>query len=179
MPSSSWSSWIRIDGRNRITVPPPGRTRTPRSCIALITGVDGFFTGKGEWGTAAKPGLDLVTYKKDAARVAALADAPEVAVGGHPDAALPLDRLDDHGRDRVVQHLVEGVEVIEGDVPDAFEHGCERVAILRVGRRRQGAEGAPVVGAMRGNDADTPGRDARELERRLDRLGSRVCKRDP
>ena len=64
-------------------------------------------------------------------------------------------------------------------MPDALEHGCEGIAILGIGRRRQGAEGAPVVGPMRGNDADAAGRDARELECGLDCLGSRVSKRDP
>src|SRR5207237_3123694 len=64
---------------------------------------------EGERAAGPKTGLDLVTYKKDAAHVAAFADPFQVAVSGHSDTALPLDRLDDHGRDRIVQHPVEGV----------------------------------------------------------------------
>src|SRR2546429_2848729 len=134
---------------------------------------------EGERAAGPKPRLDLVTYKKDAAPVAAFADPFQVAVGGHSDTALPLDRLDDHGRDRVVEHAVEGVEVIEGDVASALEHRCEGIPILGVGRCRKGAKGASMVSPMRGNDADTPGRDAREFERGLDRLGTRVSKGDP
>src|SRR5256885_9276901 len=54
-------------------------------------------TGEGERTAGPKPGLDLVTYKKDAAPVAAFADPLQVAVGGHSDTALPPDRLRRHG----------------------------------------------------------------------------------
>ena len=135
--------------------------------------------GKGEGTPSPKPRLDLVTYKKDAAGVTPVADAPQIAVGGHPDAALSLDRLDDHGGDRVVQHLVKGVEVIERDVADAFQHRCEWIAILRVGGGGKGAKGSSVISAVGGDDADAPGGHAREFQGRLDRLGARVSKRDP
>src|SRR5437588_116369 len=107
---------------------------------------------EGKLAACPKTGLDLVAYKKDAARVAAFADPFQVAVGGHSDTALPLDRLDDHGRDRVVQHPVEGAEVIEGDMASALEHRCEGIPILGVGSRGQGTEGASMVSPMRGND---------------------------
>src|SRR5438445_13762524 len=123
---------------------------------------------EGELAAGPKTGLDLVTYKKDAAPVAAFADPFQVAVGGHSDTALPLDRLDDHGRDRVVEHPVEGVEVIEGDVADAFQHRREGVPILGVRSRGQGTEGASVVSPMRGTGADASGGHARKLERGLD-----------
>src|SRR6202022_3098847 len=99
--------------------------------------------------------------------------------GGHADAALSLDGLDDHRRDRVVQDLVQGVEVIERDVGDAFLHRREGIAILRVGGGGEGAKGASVIGAVRGDDADASRGDAREFERRLDRFGARVPEGDP
>src|SRR5205823_799540 len=101
-------------------------------------------------------------------------------VTGEGAAVAPLGHaLADRGRDRVVQHRVQCIEVIERDVADTLQHRSERISVLRVGGGGEGAEGAPVVGPMRGNDADAPGGDARELERGLDRLGSRVSKRDP
>src|SRR6202022_4482294 len=134
---------------------------------------------EGEGAAGSKPGLDLVAYKKDAAGVASFADTPQVTVGGHADAALSLDGLDDHGRDRVVQDLVQRLEVIERDVADAFQHRREGIAILRVGGGGEGAKGASVIGAVRGDDADASGGDTREFEPRLDRFGARVPEGDP
>src|SRR2546427_9146921 len=71
------------------------------------------FAREGEGAARPKPGLDLVTYKKDAARVAPLPDIPEIAIGRNADAAFALDRLDDYGCDRVVPHPVHSVEVVE------------------------------------------------------------------
>src|SRR5712692_2337214 len=56
---------------------------------------DDVLTGEGKWAPGPKPGLDLVTYKKDASGVAPSADAFQIAVGGHPDAARPRERRDD------------------------------------------------------------------------------------
>jgi len=64
-------------------------------------------------------------------------------------------------------------------VADALEHWCEWIAILRVGGRGEGAKGAPVVGTVRGDDADASRCDARELKGCLDGFGARVSKRDP
>src|SRR5207302_7443132 len=72
-----------------------------------------------------------------------------------------------------------GVEVIEGDVADTLKHWCERIPVLGVRGGGKGPKGSAVVRAVRGDDADAPGRDAREFERGLDRFGARVSKGDP
>jgi hypothetical protein len=59
IPSSSWASWIRIDGRNRITVPPGGQDEDASLLHRLDHGSRGFLQLDGQHHAAAADLADL------------------------------------------------------------------------------------------------------------------------
>ena len=63
--------------------------------------------------------------------------AAQVLGGRRIDAALSLDRLDQHRGDRPVDRGPHGVEVAPRDVPEAFRHRLERFVLGRLSGRRQ------------------------------------------
>jgi len=132
-----------------------------------------------EGAPGAKLGLDLVTDEERAAGPAPLADPLQIAGGRDADASLALDRFDDDRRDRVIERGVHRLEIVERDMPNPREHWLEGIPVAGVAGRREGAKGAPVVGAMRRDDPGAPGRNPRVFQCRLHRLGARIAEGDP
>ncbi|KAI3475961.1 hypothetical protein L1887_62519 [Cichorium endivia] len=139
----------------------------------------------------AEPGLDLVADEEHVVLAAQLLDALEVSIAGHDNARLALDRLHEERGDLVavlVEDLFEVVCIVVADVhvidarTDAVEEGTETGARLGVGGHGDDAEGAAVEVACDREQTRLALGDAllhvaplaRELERRLDRLGARV-----
>ena len=131
------------------------------------------------------PGLHLVVHVQDAVLSAQLGE-PAREVGGHVDeAALALDRLEHDAGDLVpVDQRGEGVErVVRGHASvrvragRAIDLGRERAEALLVDllvRHRHRQEGAAVEGVVEDDDPGASGRGASDLDRVLDRLGTRV-----
>ena len=107
-------------------------------------------------------------------RVTAFTDALQIAVVWNANAAFALDRFDDHRGDRIVQGLLQRIEVVEGNVADAFQHRRKWLPVFRIGGGSERPESPAVVGAMGGNDAGPPCRDPGVFQGRLDRFGARV-----
>ena len=135
--------------------------------------------------------LDLVGDEDDAVGGAPVLERGEVAVGGHDEAALALDGLDDEagqvggpdrllevadgacGRGGAVETVVQRVGVGgavhvagEGAEADRVRHGLEV--------HRHGEVGAPVVGVLEHGDTGAAGVLAGDLDAVLDRFRARV-----
>ncbi len=88
---------------------------------------------------------------------------------------LALDRLDDERRDVPACELArERVQIAEADRIAARQQRPEALAELDAAVERQRAEREPVEGVLGVQDARTAGGGARDLDRRLDRLGAGV-----
>ena len=119
--------------------------------------------------------------------VADLSQARQELVVRDDVAALALDRLDEDGRELVRWHealedaLLELVEAgaAVGHVVDTGHQRPEAGVVLglRPGQR-DGAVGPAVEGAQEGDHVLAPGVEARQLERRLDDLRTRVAQED-
>src|SRR5436309_2271317 len=108
-----------------------------------------------------------------------LARRGEVLGGRDVDAALPLDRLEDHRRGVAVDRLPERVGVVVRDVDEPGDEGLERLPEVPPPRRAERAHRAAVEPAHRGDDLRPARGRAGELQRRLDRLGPRVAQEHP
>src|SRR5436309_2687433 len=128
---------------------------------------------------AAHPRLHLVEDEEGPRRVADLPRRGEVLGGRDVDAALPLDRLEDHRRGVAVDRLPERVDVVVRDVDEPGDEGLERLPEVPPPRRAERAHRAAVEPAHRGDDLRPARGRAGELQRRLDRLGPRVAQEHP
>src|SRR3954451_4706306 len=147
---------------------------------------------------AAESRLDLVRDEHDAVLPGDLPEPWQEAGRGHDVAALTEHGLDDDPRDAVgVDDLPEGqvelllpvararvgtmpaagrsIAVRVGRVVDGARQGLERAAVdVLGGRQGHRLRGPAVVAVAERHHGGTPGRDPRELDRGLDRFGSRV-----
>ena len=96
--------------------------------------------------------LYLVEDQEDAGGIADLPEPGEVAVVGHHDAALALDRLDEHRRGAAVDGALDRAEVVVGHVLEAARQGLEAVMVLLLGGGGDGGERAPVEAAAHRDD---------------------------
>ena len=131
---------------------------------------------------AAHAALDLVADEKQVLLVAERAQALEELGVGRRHAALALDRLDHH-RDRLlVDRGLDGLEVVVVGVREADRQRV--VALLAPGLRRRGdRRERTAVEALAERDnlvaaAVLAAPLARQLDRRLIRLGARVAEED-
>ena len=125
-----------------------------------------------------EPGLDLVEHQQRAPVGAELAHAGQVVRRRGDDAALPLDRLDQHRRGgAVVERLLERAEVVVGDLVEAVGHRRERRLLGRLPGGRQRGQGAAVEGAVRREHdvATVARRGASQLQRALVGLGPGIA----
>jgi len=89
---------------------------------------------------------------------------------------LPLHRLDDERRDVAARQLgFERREVPERHCVAARQKRPEALAELLVAVDRHGPKRQPVEATLAVDDARPAGRGAGELQRTLDRLGSRAA----
>ena len=145
-----------------------------------------------------KPGLDLVGDEQDPVLAGDLAEPRQEARRRDDVAALAEDRLDDDRRDPVrVDELVErqvelglpvagarvggvgaaggSIAVRVGRVVDGPGQRLEGAPVDVLGGRQRHRLGGPaVVAVAEGQDRRPAGRDARQLDRGLDRLRARV-----
>ena len=130
---------------------------------------------------AADAGLHLVVEQQRAVAVAELPRELEPRAVERPDAALALDRLDQHRAGVGADGGRERGEVVARHMLEAGGHGLERLALGGRPAGRERRERAPVEGALDAHDAvlGRPAacapRSARELDRGLDRLGARIA----
>ena len=142
--------------------------------------------------------LDLVGDEQDVVTAADRCDALQEARRRHDEAALALDRLDDHGghvlrREVRIERLLEEADVqLREIVPLEW---CERpvrvwigkvrdvrrrrphkghARVLRLARGGHRGVGPAVEGVLECDDPLPAGRDARDLHRVLDRLRAAV-----
>ena len=129
---------------------------------------------------ASEPGLDLVDHHQGADLVAQLADPAEVLVARRVHATLALDRLDQHGGDRTVDRGPHRIEVAPRHVTEPFGHRLERLVFGRLAGGRERRQGASVEAAERADHRVTAPATvlAGQLDRALDRLGTRVREED-
>ena len=138
-----------------------------------------FFIGE-ELARAADARLDLVEDEQRVIFVAELAHALEVAGRWRVDAALALDRLEQHGARLVAHHGRELREVVVMDVVEAVRQRPEALVVMRLARRRQRRDRAAVEGVPRADDlrflrVEAVRVLACDLDRALVRLRARVA----
>src|SRR5688500_16754121 len=100
-----------------------------------------------------------------------------ILLAGWPNAALALDKLDDHGGGGFAHGGVKRLNSVERNVGKAIKQRGERLTILWLPGGRERAEGPAVEAAHGGDDASAPGEDASGLERAFDRLRARVAQK--
>ena len=91
------------------------------------------------------------------------------------DDAVPDDRLGEKQRHVLAaQLLLDRAEVVEGHAGEAGKERLEAVGEGGVAVRRERSQRQPVEAVLDGDDARSAGRRPPELDRRLDRLGTRA-----
>ncbi len=91
----------------------------------------------------------------------------------------PLDRLDDERGDVAGAQLpLEALEVAERDARAAGQQRAEALLEEVVADERERAERDAVEARLARDQARAPGRGARELHRRVDRLGAGAREED-
>jgi hypothetical protein len=131
---------------------------------------------------AAETGLDLVGDEQDAGLVTDRPRGGEVAVGRDDDSGLPLDRLDEEGDGVLADGRAQRLRVTVGHPDEPGSEGAKAGPRQRVvreaddrGRPAMEVAGAhDDLGATRCDALALVAPLARELDRRLDRLGARV-----
>jgi len=124
---------------------------------------------------AAQACLDLVGHHQGALAGADLSDSLQVAVGGQVDAAFALDRFQDDAGGFGPDGPVQSLQVAEGHVLDPWHQGLEGLAVAGAARDGQAPRGLAVEGPLGRHEPRSPGGQARELQRTLDRLGATVA----
>ena len=126
---------------------------------------------------AREAGLHLVDHHQHSALVAQLPNAPQIFRGGGNDAALTLDRLDEHGRARSIDRRPQRVEVPERHVTKPVGHGLERFVLGGLAGGGQRGQGATVKTAQRADHHVPPATAelARQLDGGLVRFGTAVA----
>ena len=97
-------------------------------------------------------GLHLVEDQKKTLAVAPFPDALEIIVGGDVDAALALDRLQEHGGGALVGGFHNGLDVVVVHVDKPWSHGLERLLVVGVARGGKGRQSPAVERVVGGND---------------------------
>src|SRR5207253_2289266 len=112
-------------------------------------------------------------------------ESGQVALVGHVDASLALNRLDQDGRRPAVDRPLHRPEVVVGYVLEAGHERLEAVLVLLLARRAEGGERPAVERVARRDDLVAVAREPllrvlpRELERGLVGLRPRVAEEDP
>ena len=123
---------------------------------------------------ASEPGLDLVDDEHRAVAPAQLLRGLQVARGRKRHHAA-LDRLDDEGGDVLRAQLrLQAREVAERNALAAGQQRAEALLEELVADQRQRPERDAVKAAVAGDQPRPTGRRARELHRRVHRLGARA-----
>ena len=126
------------------------------------------------------PALHLVEHQQDAVAIGDRAQPAQELRRRHDVAAFAQHRLDDDRRDVVGrghrrEQLLDAGGVAVRRVIHAGQQRPEAPPVLRLARgQRQRPERPAVKAAAERDDARPPGVVARQLDRRLDRLGARV-----
>src|SRR5579864_1746111 len=131
---------------------------------------------------AAHTGLDFVDDEKQVLAVAQVAQTRQVVLARHHDTALALNSLD-HYRDRlIVDGALERGDVVIRHEPEPGHQRQEALMVLFLAGRAQSADSAAVEGAERGENFEPAALamapSARELNRRLDGLRTRVAEEE-
>ena len=164
--------------------------------ITMMSGVTPQCSHRPEAAGAAEAGLDLVRDEQDAVLVGQLPQARQEPGRRHDVAALADDRLDDEGGDPpgvdqlgeqgrhgglpvVPQRLVITATAVRIGIRRVVHGARQRLEVApdgdpRGGQRHRLCRAAVEAAAERHDDRPT-GRDARELDRRLDRLRAAVA----
>ena len=140
--------------------------------------------GRGD--AAGEPGADpadaalhLVEVEQRAVLVAGLAGGLEEAGRRDDDPGLAHDRLEDDGGGAVGHGGAQGGGVAVGDERDRTGQGLERRALRGLAGDGERAHRAAVERALAGDPAATGPQPARQLQRRLVRLGAGVGEQHP
>ena len=118
---------------------------------------------------AGEAGLDLVEHEQNATFGAQFTYRREVARVDLVDAALALDRLEQHRCDRVVQALLQRVDIVVLHVAETLGKRLERLVLLGLTSCGQRSQGASVERAHRRYDDMTASttRFASKFDQRL------------
>ena len=143
-------------------------------------GDDAGVLGREHLAGAPHAALHLVEHQEDAVAIGDRAQPAQELRRRHDVAAFAQHRLDDDRRDVVGrghrrEQLLDAGGVAVRRVIHAGQQRPEAPPVLRLARRqRQRPERAPVEAAAERDDSRPPRVVARQLDRRLDRLGARV-----
>ena len=130
---------------------------------------------------AAHARLDFVEDQQRAGLVAQLAQRFQVVRVARNDAALALDRLDDHGRDIIGNRGARGLDVVVRDVTQFRWQRLEAFGVFRLATDRHGKQRAAVERGQARDDARLVRTEfgmrvfTGELERRFVGFGARVA----
>ena len=136
---------------------------------------------------AAHAGLDLVGEQQRSGGVAEVACCGEELLRDGTDAAFALDGFDADGADVGGEFGAQIGDVVEADELDAGHDGREGLAVLRLVRGRDGAQGAAVEAVLEREElcadllafaAQQAGVGAGELQRGLPGFGAAVAEED-
>ena len=106
---------------------------------------------------AADAALDLVEDQQQAVLVAELAQAPQRLRREDADAALALHGLEQDRRGLGADQLLGGVDVVEGDLVEAFDLRAEAFEVFRLAAGGDRRQRAAVEGAFEGDGAEALG----------------------
>ncbi len=122
-----------------------------------------------------KTGLDFINDQQGAALAAYFSDRRYVLSLDRIDSALTLYQFEHHRRSVVVNHGVELVDLVVGDVVEPGNQRLEGLTILRCIGGADRTHGAPVETAHRGDEVGASAVQAGKLECRLDRFGAGIA----
>ena len=149
-----------------------------------MSGVDaGPFIGE-ELAGAADAGLDLVEDQEQAVLVAEAAQFAQEGVRHRADAALALDRLDHERRRLGADDGLQGLDILERHLVEAFDLRAEALEILGLAAGCDGRQRPAVEGALERDDAEALRMAVRgvvlagHLDGRLVRLGAGIGEED-
>ena len=121
---------------------------------------------------ATHAGLDLVEDEQRSGVIADLPGGGEVAVGGHDDAALALDGLEQHGRHALVDGGGQRLDVAERDQAELGHERLERRPEGLTASGRQGEAGVTVVAVHGRDDPVSTRRPTGQLQGEVDGLAA-------
>src|SRR6478672_9630188 len=167
-----------------------GQAAAERLAADGEVGLDAVVLDRPDRAGAAAPALHLVVHVEDPMAVEQLLQSLREVRRHRDEPALALDGLEHGARDRrrvdvALEELLQpGDCVVLADAAErvrrggAVDLGRERPEALLVGndlrRHRHREQRAAVEGVVEDDDSATPGRDARDLDRVLDRLRAAV-----
>src|SRR6266516_5144972 len=163
-----------VDGRRHQQRADRHVTARERLCHSQEVRLEAPMVERKQAAGATEAGLNLVDAEERPVATAELLRAFQVTVRWKLR-PMPLNGLDDEDRNVLAaKRSLERVQIVKRDPQEPGQQRLEALAEHRVAGGRQRAERQPVEAMLAGDDLRSTRRRAAELQRRLDRLGTRA-----